>query len=240
VRSDVCEIVEGDRTARLLLTCEHASNTLPPPYAWPATDRWLVETHWAYDLGVADVTLALAAALGAPAVLCGFSRLLADTNRDADDPTIFRREAEGRPVSLNSNLTDAERRERIARFHAPYHAAIDLLLLRYPQAAIVLSMHSFTPVYENGPPRPMEIGVLFDHEETLAASVLASVARDGWAVAANEPYSGKSGLIYAAERHADRHGRRALELEIRQDLAADERRRPRLVESLRRALAEAG
>jgi len=239
VRSDVCEIVEADREARVLLTCEHATNELPPPYMWPATDRWLVETHWAYDLGVADVTRALAAAVGAPAVLCNFSRLLADTNRDAADPTVFRGEAEGRPVALNANLADAERRERIARFHAPYHAAIDLLLLRYPQAAIVLSMHSFTPVYDNGPPRPMEIGVLFDHEEALAASAIASLARDGWAVAANVPYSGKAGLIYAAERHADRHGRRALELEIRQDLAADPSRRPRLVESLRRMLAEA-
>jgi predicted N-formylglutamate amidohydrolase len=173
-----------------------------------------------------------------PAVLCGFSRLLADANRDADDPTVFRLEAHGRPVALNSNLTDAERRERIARFHAPYHAAIDLLLLRYPNAGVVLSMHSFTPVYEDGPPRPMEIGVLFDHEEALASAVISSLARDGWIVASNEPYSGKAGLIYAAERHADQHRRRALELEIRQDLAQDERRRPRLVESLRNALAE--
>lgn len=238
MKSDVCEIVEADRGARLLLTCEHASNGLPPPHAWPDPDRWLVDTHWAYDLGSAEITRALAAAMGVPAVLCGFSRLLADTNRDADDPSVFRLEAHGRPVALNSHLTDAERRERIARFHAPYHAAIDLLLLRYPEAAIVLSMHSFTPVYEDGPPRQMEIGVLFDHEEALAASVIDSLSRDGWAVASNEPYSGKSGLIYAAERHADRHRRKALELEIRQDVAADLARRPRLLESLRRALAE--
>jgi predicted N-formylglutamate amidohydrolase len=239
VKSDVCEIVEADRAAPFLLTCEHASSELPPPYTWAPADRWLVNTHWAVDLGVADVTRALAAALEVPAVLSGFSRLLVDANRAADDPTLFRTVADGRAVALNARLTDAERRERIARFHAPYHAAIDLLLMRYPAAGLVVSMHSFTPVYENGPPRPMEIGVLFDREEEIAAGVMASLAADGWAVAGNEPYSGKAGLIYAADHHASRHGRRALELEIRQDLAADVHRRPALVSSLAKALRAA-
>jgi len=236
VKTDVCEILEAERTAPLLLTCEHASNELPPPYAWPPTDLWLVNTHWAVDLGVAEVTRALAAALEVPAVLSGFSRLLVDANREAGDPTLFRTVADGRTVGLNARLTDAERRERVARFHAPYHAAIDLLLMRYPAAGLIVSMHSFTPVYENGPPRVMEIGVLFDREDAIAAVVMDSLTADGWAVAANEPYSGKAGLIYAADHHASRHGRRALELEIRQDLAADEGRRGALVQSIAKAL----
>ena len=49
------------------------------------------------------------------------------------------------------------------------------------------------------------------------------------AVAANEPWSGKDGLIYSAERHAHRHGRIALELEVRQDLATDATWRQQLV-----------
>jgi predicted N-formylglutamate amidohydrolase len=239
VKTDVCEILEAERTAPLLLTCEHASNELPPPYTWPPSDLWLVHTHWAVDLGIADVTRALAAALEVPAVLGGFSRLLVDANRAAGDPTLFRTVADGRTVALNAQLTDAERRERVARFHAPYHAAIDLLLLRYPAAGVIVSMHSFTPVYENGPPRGMEIGVLFDTEDALAAVVMESLAADGWAVAANEPYSGKAGLLYAAAHHANRHGRRALELEIRQDVAADAYRRPALVSSIAKALRAA-
>ena len=63
MKSDVCEIVEGDHRAPLLLTCEHASNELPAPYTWLPADRWLVETHWAYDLGIAEVTRALAIAM---------------------------------------------------------------------------------------------------------------------------------------------------------------------------------
>lgn len=247
-RSDVVEVIEGDAHARVVLTCEHASNALPPPWAWPPEDAWIVDTHWAVDLGIAEVTRALAHALDAPAVLARFSRLLIDANRPLDAPTLFRAIADGHPVGLNRALTDEERRVRIGALHEPYHQAADELLGRYSHAlvggphpgAIVLSMHSFTPIYENGPPRSMELGVLFDREEELAHAIADGLHRQGWAVALNEPYSGRDGLIYSADRHAVRHGRRAMEIEVRQDVATDAGRRPHLVASLRHALAHAG
>lgn len=235
---DAAEVIEGDAHARVLLTCEHASNALPAPWAWPDDDAWLVDTHWAIDLGIGDVTRDLARALGAPAILARFSRLLVDANRDPGADTLFRTLADGHPVRLNQALTHDERHRRITSFHEPYHAVADGMLARYPHA-LVLSMHSFTAIYEGGPARPMEIGVLFDREEALAHAVAASMARDGWVVALNEPYSGRDGLIYSADRHAVRHGRRALELEVRQDVAVDLSRRAALVASIRRALDHA-
>lgn len=236
---DVVEVIEGDDHSTVLLTCEHASNHLPAPWTWPEPDAWVVDTHWAVDLGIADVTRALARAIGAPAVLARFSRLLCDANRPLDADTLFRSVADGRTLALNAALTDAERQTRISRFHIPYHETADRLLRRYPHA-IVLSMHSFTPIYEAGPPRPMQLGVLFDREEALSAQIAESLARSGYVVALNEPYSGKDGLIYSAERHAERHGRRALELEVRQDLATDPEARPGLVRALHAALVHAG
>lgn len=236
--SDLLEILDGDPHARVVLTCEHASNRLPPPWQWPPQDRWIVDTHWAWDLGIAEVTRALARATGAPAVLARFTRLLCDVNRPADAETTFRGIADGRVVHLNAALTDAERRVRLDALHSPYHHAVDDVVRRTPGAA-VLSMHSFTPVYEDGPPRPMELGVLFDEEEEVSHRLAESLARDGWKVALNEPYSGKDGLIYSAHRHAGAHERRALELEVRNDLASDPARRDRLVRSLRHALAHA-
>ncbi len=236
--SDLVEVLEGDPHATVLLTCEHASNHLPAPWQWPPQDAWLVETHWAWDLGIADVTRALAEHAGLPAVLARFSRLLCDVNRPLDADTLFRPFADGHPVHLNQALSDTERQVRIDRLHTPYHHAVDQLLGRYPRA-LVLSMHSFTPVYEAGPPRPMEIGVLFDKEEALSHRIAEAMARDGWRVALNEPYSGRDGLIYSAERHATRHERRALELEVRNDVASDPARRPALVRSIRRALEHA-
>src|SRR5690606_18998130 len=73
----------------VVLTCEHASERLPSPYAWPTGDARLVGTHWAFDLGIAPFARALAAELGAPAVLSRFSRLLVDPNRPLDAPTLF-------------------------------------------------------------------------------------------------------------------------------------------------------
>ena len=45
------ERVVGDVRAPVFLTCEHASQRLPEGWSWPAPDRRLVGTHWAYDLG---------------------------------------------------------------------------------------------------------------------------------------------------------------------------------------------
>ncbi len=42
-------------------------------------------------------------------------------------------------------------------------------------------------------------------------------------------YSGRAGLIYCAKRHAVAHGRRAIELEVRQDLAVEPGVRQRVV-----------
>lgn len=236
--SEAVEVWQGEADAALLLTCEHASNALPPPWQWPEEDQWLVDTHWAIDLGIAEVTRALARELGAPAVLARFSRLLIDVNRAVEAETCIRTHAEGKHVQLNFDLTEAERHARITRLYEPYHAAADALLHRYP-CRFVLSMHSFTPVYE-GAQRGMEIGVLFDEEEEIAHALAETLRQEGWAVALNEPYSGRHGLIYSAGRHASRHGRRALELEIRQDVATDPVRRPGLVRSLHRALAQQG
>jgi predicted N-formylglutamate amidohydrolase len=150
------------------------------------------------------------------AVLAGFSRLLADPNRPEDSPEIFRSIAEGRPVMLNSAMTADDRERRLSLWRA-YHAAADAVVGAI-QAPVALAMHTFTPVYE-GTPRAVEIGVLFDDEVLLAEGLADALSREGFRVAHNEPYSGKSGLMYSVDRHARRHARRAVELEVRQDLA---------------------
>ena len=222
----------------LLLTCEHAANHLPPGYAWSEEDLWLVGTHWAVDLGIDALTCELAEQLGLTAVLAGFSRLLIDANREPNDPSLFRRVADGREVALNRQIDDAERAKRMAMYTA-YHEAIQAVLKRAPGRG-VLSMHSFTPQYEDQPPRKMEVGVLFDRDEEIAVRLAAAIARSGLIVALNEPYSARGGLMYCAERHAGGHGRIALELEVRQDLAVDPVQRGRLVPAIAAALREVG
>ncbi|MDH5491548.1 MAG: N-formylglutamate amidohydrolase [Myxococcales bacterium] len=224
----------GDPRARVLLSCEHASSRLPPGWAWHAEDRHLRDQHWALDRGAAALTHELAERLDATAVLACFSRLLVDANRPEDSEDLFLREADGHRLRLNERIESEERRRRLERYHRPYHAAIDRELGGCA-AEWLLAIHSFSPSYQ-GEVREMEIGILFDEEEEAASRLALSLEAAGLRVALNEPYSGKDGLMYSAERHARRHGRRPLELEIRQDRAIDPAFRRRLVALLASAL----
>lgn len=226
------EVVRTSGHAGVFVTCEHASQRLPEPWRWSERDRRLVDTHWAYDLGAADLAREYAEAIGATAVLARFSRLLADPNRPEDSPTLFRQIAEGLPVELNASIDAAEREIRLDGYYRPFHEAVDREVAA-SSAPVLLAMHTFTPLYE-GTRRELEVGVLFDEEEALAMELIVAFRRAGMRVEANEPYSGRSGLIHVADRHARNHGRRPIELEVRQDLAVDPDFRSRFV----RVLAE--
>jgi len=221
-------IAAKDRAAPLVLTCEHASAHLPDPWTWPREDAWLAHTHWAVDLGAADLTRELAETMGAGAALCGFSRLLIDPNRPQGSPELIRRTAEGRAVALNASVDAAERRRRLAWWEAYHHAAESLAI--DSGAPFLFAVHSFTPVYE-GQQRDLALGILFDHEQAVAERLARALEPLGQ-VALNEPYSGKDGLIYSAQRHADRSGKRPLEIEVRQDLAVEPAFRRELIARL--------
>ncbi|MBK7579275.1 MAG: N-formylglutamate amidohydrolase [Myxococcales bacterium] len=228
---DAVEVLRGDTpSAPFLITAEHASERFPDPWRLPPEDAWLVGTHWAYDLGAADLARELARAIGATAVLSRFSRLLVDPNRDEASPGLFLARAEGREVALNRGIDADERELRLERLWRPYHAAIERELGR-DRAPVVLAMHTFTPVFD-GVTRAVEVGVLFDRDEQLAESARIELAKTGLVVRMNEPYSGRAGLIFSAEWHAQEHGRRALELEVRQDLAASPEVRAQVVRAM--------
>jgi predicted N-formylglutamate amidohydrolase len=222
-------IAERHPRAPVLLSCEHASAIMPAGWELPQQDHWLAGTHWSCDLGAAELTRELAERTGAGAVLARFTRLLIDPNRPLDSPTLFRDRAEGRAIAFN-RAVDAAERERRTRYWRGYHRALGELFT-VSRAPLALSLHSFTPVYE-GSPRQVEIGVLFDREEDLAKELFSRLTRAGFDARLNEPYSGKEGLIYSIHSHAFEHGRRALELEVRQDLCTDARARGRVVEAI--------
>lgn len=237
---ELAEAVEIARTGGetpVLLTCEHASERIPEPWRWHEGDGWLRGTHWAFDIGAAEITRELCAAWGATAVLSRFSRLLSDPNREPSAPDLVLGSAEGRSVELNRGVDRAETERRLARLWHPYHDAVEQELARV-DARVVLAIHTFTPVW-GGKPRDFELGVLFDLEEELAERTRAELVRAGFDTRMNEPYSGKAGLIFSAHHHATRRGNgvAALELEMRQDLAADPRARARLIAPLWAALS---
>jgi len=227
---DPVEEIDGDFGGRLVFTCEHASAELPEPWTWPEQDHWLVDTHWASDIGAAEFTRRVAQLTNAPAVLSRFSRLLIDPNRSLDSDTLFRENAEGRTVHLNEALLEAERERRIDCFYRPYHTAVSAMVER-SRGDTVFSIHTFTDDYE-GESRVLEIGVLFDHDDELAYRLVRHLEEAGFHVAPNEPWSGKAGMAYSSVRHAREFGRCALEIEARQDLIVDDSFAGRLAAAL--------
>lgn len=208
----------GNDTA-LVLLCDHASNHVPASYDGLGLDPALFERHIAYDIGAADVTRALADLSGAGAVLAGFSRLLIDPNRGADDPTLVMKLSDGAIIPGNRHADEAEVADRIARFYAPYHERVARTLAAIRgrgQVPIIVSIHSFTPQFQNRG-REWPVALLWDKDDRLVAP-LKDALEDVFApVGDNQPYDGalKNDCMY---KHGTQNGYPHVLIEIRQDL----------------------
>lgn len=217
------EKLEGDRSRGLLLLCDHASNALPARYGSLGLPASEFSRHIAYDIGVRELTLGLAQAFGAPALMTTYSRLLIDPNRGEDDPTLVMRLSDGSVVPGNASHDAAERAHRLVTYHRPYHAAITAeidaaIADGHPPA--ILSIHSYTPVWR-GVPRPWHAGILWDRDPRFALPLLDGLRADAdLVVGDNEPYDGalKNDCMY---RHGTARGLAHALLEVRQDLIAD-------------------
>ncbi|HEX2759512.1 MAG TPA: N-formylglutamate amidohydrolase, partial [Rhizomicrobium sp.] len=190
-------------------------NSVPPDYDGLGLPAPLFETHIAYDIGAAFVTAALADAYGAPALLGTASRLVIDLNRGADDPTLVMKLSDGSIVPGNRNADAAEVARRLQRFHAPYHAAISEQIARIGPAAILISIHSFTPAWK-GVQRPWEMGVLYGRDGRLARPLMKQLALAGFSVGDNEPYTGALEGD-TLDTHGTKTGHANVLIEIRQD-----------------------
>jgi predicted N-formylglutamate amidohydrolase len=239
------EILGAGRSGRWLVTCDHASNRVPPSVGGgtlglPEPE---IRRHIAWDIGAAGVARDLAARLGSPAVLATFSRLVIDPNRGEDDPTLVMQISDGTIVPGNRHIDAAEIARRIARFHRPYHAALAGLAAARPDR-VLCAVHSFTPCLVGRRPRPWHVGVLYAGDERLARPLLDRLVREpDLTVGDNEPYSGHLPGD-SMDRHGVACGRPHVLIEIRQDLIATARAQrawaERLAPMLSAALTDAG
>lgn len=216
-------VVPGRADGGLILLCDHAGNAFPPGYGTLGLPEAQLKRHIAYDIGAAAVTRAVAAALGVPAVLTRFSRLLIDPNRGADDPTMIMRLSDGAVIPGNRHLDTAERARRVDRYYRPYHDAIDAVLDRCITTGVppaIISIHSFTESWK-GVPRPWHVGILWDRDARLAQPMLDYFNADGGLIVGdNEPYKGslEGDCLW---QHATVRGLANALIEIRQDLIRD-------------------
>ena len=217
-----------------IFTCEHASPAVPGRVLTPS-DREILNSHWGWDIGAADVVRALCRDTDSTGVLSQYSRLLVDVNRRPDSDTLIVAAPGGTPVSFNRDISPDEYAWRMG-IHRDYHETVDALAeacLAHRPVHLV-SVHSFTPVWD-GKPRTMEVGILFDIHESYAQQVATRLKNQGVVVALNEPYSGLAGeLMFGASRNGQRHNIPYLEFELRQDLIST----PKDAEAMAKILAE--
>ncbi len=210
------ELPGSDRS--VLVTADHASARVPAGIALGVPPKALA-THIAVDIGIDPLARALAAALDAPALLGGVSRLVVDLNREEDHPGLFPRESDGVQVPGNA-LNEVCRVDRLRLYYHPYHDRLAALVAAH-RPRLILSLHSFTPMLRAATePRPWEVGVLYNAEDRAARVALPLLAAQGIVTGDNLPYSGRV-LNATMNRHGERTGTPYLGLEVRQDLIGE-------------------
>ncbi|MFC3613738.1 N-formylglutamate amidohydrolase [Lutimaribacter marinistellae] len=210
-----------DRPARWLITCDHATNMVPPEVGGGdlGLPREDMERHIAYDVGAYEVSKHLGEILNAPVVAANFSRLVIDPNRGEDDPTLIMQLYDGSIIPANRGVDAAERERRLQMCYRPYHSALERLA-GLPHAVIV-SMHSFTRQLRGRKPRPWHVGVLHAEDTRFTDPLVERLRQESdLCVGVNQPYTGYLPGD-AIDRHATAHNRPNALIEIRNDLIAD-------------------
>ena len=101
---------------------------------------------------------------------------------------------------------------------------------------MLVSVHSFTPELY-GAKRPFHAGVLYERDSRLAAPVLELLRQEqDLVVGDNEPYKASRATDYAIVEYGEDRGAPYVELEVRQDLIADDAGQKLWAERLARVL----
>jgi predicted N-formylglutamate amidohydrolase len=215
--------VHGEtRPARWLITCDHATNTVPPQVGDGALGlaREDMERHIAYDVGIYGVARYLGVLLDAPVIAANFSRLVIDPNRGADDPTLLMKLYDGTIIPENRHAGHAETERRMEMCYRPYHR--ELARMAALPHVVILSLHSFTRQLRGRDPRPWQVGVLYADDSRLAGPLIDGLrAGADLVVGDNEPYLGHLEGD-AVDTHTLAHGRPNALIELRNDLIADQ------------------
>jgi len=207
-------------TLALVLSCEHAVNTIPTEYR-RAFEPWqsLLHTHEAIDFGALEIATGIQETLGCELIQAKSSRLLIDCNRSLSHPTCFSKVSKEFELEVKERLVDEQ--------YLPFRQAVIEAIQKQLEAkyqVLHLSIHSFTPKLQ-GQVRQAEFGLLYDpkraHEKSFATlwqAELKDLAPE-YRVRKNYPYQGISdGFTTALRKLFSNEDYLGLELETNQAL----------------------
>jgi predicted N-formylglutamate amidohydrolase len=211
------------------LICDHAGRLLPRALGTLGLSEDERARHVAWDLGALGVAQKVASALDAHLVWQRYSRLVIDCNRPLDAGDSIATRSERTAIPGNADVGPAAAAARAHEIFDPYHDEIRAALDRRKEegrTTILVAVHSFTPVFMDLA-RPWHVGVLYNRDTRVAAPLLELLRREGdlgdLRVGDNQPYAVSDESDFSINHHGERRGIPHVELEIRQDLIADER-----------------
>jgi predicted N-formylglutamate amidohydrolase len=207
-----------------LLTSDHYGRAIPRSLGDLGLPESELTRHIAWDLGIAGVADALSKQLGAHMIAQRYSRLVIDCNRPPGVPSSIPRISEATIIPGNEALTREVGETRRAAVFDPYHRRIAEVIearLRNSVPTVLVSLHSFTPVYA-GIARPWHIGTLYHRDTRLPPLLLKQLrAEPELVVGDNEPYAVSDETDYTIPVHGEARGLMNTGIEIRQDLITE-------------------
>lgn len=207
---------------RLILTCEHGGNRVPPDYAALFRSRRAQQAlngHRGIDRGALDLAVRLAAALDAPLISSTVTRLLIDLNRSLHHRRLL--------SEFSRGLDREARQDLIALFYTPHRQKVECAIegaIEHGAVVFHVAVHSFTPRL-GGRERNADVGLLYDPGRETEQAFCVRWQRNicalgpGLRVRRNYPYLGKTdGLTTAMRRLFAPSKYRGIELELNQRL----------------------
>ena len=227
---------------QFVVSCEHASWTLPPGEDLDVSTATLM-SQAGWDHGALDIADILGRAWDVRVHAGSHTRVWVDLNRDPDHVDVVPTICYGAVIPGNHGLSPEQRATRIATWHAPYWNAVrrDIASKLATGARVIhISSHSFSPELDPDN-RRFDVGVLFDDtspfETELAAHLMHDFAAADLRVRANLPYTGVGpALVTAMRAEFSRAHYAGIEIETSHAMTHTDGGTARVAEALRKSL----
>ncbi|CDZ78010.1 putative N-formylglutamate amidohydrolase [Legionella massiliensis] len=192
------------KTIELVLSCEHAVNTVPENYqALFAPYQDLLQTHRGIDFGALSIASGMSKYFNCDFVQAETTRLLIDCNRSLANRQCF--------SEVTAPLSQEEKNQLIEKYYLPFRQQVEKNIRKHIQQGkqvLHISVHSFTPIM-NGVTRKADLGLLYDPKRSIEKTIarqwqqqLRQDAREPLQVRLNYPYRGISDGFTTALRKA--------------------------------------
>jgi len=210
-------------TNKLLLSCEHGGNRVPPEYRYLfKNNQHILDSHRGLDIGALDVARKLARSLDTPLYYSQTSRLLVDLNRSLHHRNLFSEFTKQSGKEIRTAILDEH-------YH-PYRTQVKLKVhdsIASGRGILHLSIHSFTPELGKQT-RDADIGLLYDparkHEKAFCRHLRTVLQKTSeLRVRLNYPYRGNAdGLTTSLRKSFPAAHYMGIEIEINQTLLTGE------------------